>query len=264
MGDVNLTTPGDAAILVYDTATSTWRDAAVSGDATIGDTGVITLAAAIDATKIADGSVTSTELQYINTLSSNAQTQITAKAAVGSATPSTQAFSDSAVSGSSAEAARVDHKHAMMVSPSGVPSGLIAYMAGSCPSGWTEYTAARGRYVVGVPSGGTVAGTQGTALTNQENRAVGQHTHTFSGSAMSDHNHTQNAHNHSQVGKSNSGNGTTICGSISGANPTTTTGSTTATNIAASAGTPAGTNANAGSVANTNAPYIQLTVCQKD
>jgi len=33
--------------------------------------------AAIDATKIADGSVTSTEFQYINTLSSNAQTQIT-------------------------------------------------------------------------------------------------------------------------------------------------------------------------------------------
>lgn len=35
------------------------------------------------------------------------------KAAVGSATPSTQAFGDSAASGSSAEAARVDHKHAM-------------------------------------------------------------------------------------------------------------------------------------------------------
>jgi len=35
--------------------------------------------AAIDATKIADGSVTSTEFQYINTLSSNAQTQINAK-----------------------------------------------------------------------------------------------------------------------------------------------------------------------------------------
>tara|TARA_B100000925_G_scaffold265555_1_gene224779 strand:+ start:293 stop:1453 length:1161 start_codon:yes stop_codon:yes gene_type:complete len=33
--------------------------------------------AAIDATKIADGSVTSTEFQYINTLSSNAQTQLT-------------------------------------------------------------------------------------------------------------------------------------------------------------------------------------------
>ena len=37
--------------------------------------------AAIDATKIADGSVSSTEFQYINTLSSNAQTQIDTKAA---------------------------------------------------------------------------------------------------------------------------------------------------------------------------------------
>ena len=48
------------------------------------------LATGIDATKLADGSVTSTELQYINTLSSNAQTQITAKgdASVGSATVS--------------------------------------------------------------------------------------------------------------------------------------------------------------------------------
>jgi hypothetical protein len=38
-------------------------------------------AAAIDATKIADGSVTSAEFQYINTLSSNAQTQIDSKQA---------------------------------------------------------------------------------------------------------------------------------------------------------------------------------------
>ena len=35
-----------------------------------------TLATGIDATKLADGTVTSTELQYINSLSSNAQTQI--------------------------------------------------------------------------------------------------------------------------------------------------------------------------------------------
>ena len=35
-----------------------------------------TLATGIDATKLADGTVTSTELQYINTLASNAQTQI--------------------------------------------------------------------------------------------------------------------------------------------------------------------------------------------
>jgi len=35
--------------------------------------------AAIDTSKIADGTVTSTEFQYINTLASNAQTQITAR-----------------------------------------------------------------------------------------------------------------------------------------------------------------------------------------
>ena len=39
----------------------------------------IDAAAEIDATKLADGSVTSAELQYINSLSSNAQTQITAR-----------------------------------------------------------------------------------------------------------------------------------------------------------------------------------------
>ncbi len=44
------------------------------------------LAGSIDATKIADGSVTSTEFQYINTLSSNVQTQIDA---IESATIST-------------------------------------------------------------------------------------------------------------------------------------------------------------------------------
>jgi len=40
-----------------------------------------TLTSGVDATKIADGSVTSTEFQYINTLSSNAQTQIDSKLA---------------------------------------------------------------------------------------------------------------------------------------------------------------------------------------
>ena len=41
----------------------------------------INASAAIDATKIANGTVTSAEFQYINTLSSNAQTQLDAKAA---------------------------------------------------------------------------------------------------------------------------------------------------------------------------------------
>jgi hypothetical protein len=45
------------------------------------DNANIKAAAAIDATKIADGSVTSTEFQFINSLSSNAQTQLDAKQA---------------------------------------------------------------------------------------------------------------------------------------------------------------------------------------
>ena len=42
------------------------------------------VATGIDAVKLADGSVTNTELQYINSLSSNAQTQLTAKAPLAS------------------------------------------------------------------------------------------------------------------------------------------------------------------------------------
>jgi hypothetical protein len=67
-----------------------------TGDQTITLTGAVTgsgtgsfattLASGIDATKIADGSVTSTEFQYINTLSSNAQTQLNAKAPTASPT----------------------------------------------------------------------------------------------------------------------------------------------------------------------------------
>ena len=44
------------------------------------------VATGLDAVKIADGSVTNAELQYINTLSSNAQTQLTAKAPLASPT----------------------------------------------------------------------------------------------------------------------------------------------------------------------------------
>jgi hypothetical protein len=86
--DVNITTPADGALLFYDTATSKWIDNIVSGDISILDTGVasinsgvivnadINASAAIDASKLADGSVSNAELQYINSLTSNAQTQL--------------------------------------------------------------------------------------------------------------------------------------------------------------------------------------------
>ena len=93
LNDTNITSPSGGALLFYEATSGNWIDNVVSGDITIADTGVASIgsgvvvnadinsSAAIDATKIADGSVTSTEFQYINTLSSNAQTQLDAKQA---------------------------------------------------------------------------------------------------------------------------------------------------------------------------------------
>ena len=64
---VDVGTPGDGTVTSAKIADGTIVNADVNASA------------AIDATKIADGSVTSTEFQYINSLSSNAQTQINAK-----------------------------------------------------------------------------------------------------------------------------------------------------------------------------------------
>jgi hypothetical protein len=93
--DVNITTPADGALLFYDTGTSTWIDNVVSGDITIADTGVAAIAsgvivnadingsAAIDATKIHDGSVSNTEFGYLNGVTSNIQTQLDSAASAG-------------------------------------------------------------------------------------------------------------------------------------------------------------------------------------
>jgi hypothetical protein len=60
----------------------------------------------------------------------------------------------------------------------GVPAGAVAFLTKkSCPNGWKEYTALRGRYAVGLPQGGKAKETVGEALSDGENRAVGQHTH---------------------------------------------------------------------------------------
>jgi hypothetical protein len=72
---------------------------------------------------------------------------------------------------------------------SGIPSGAVAYFVGTvAPSGWTEYVTARGRMIVGLPSGGTSEGTVGTALTNLQDK-----THTHAGPS---HTHTGPSHTH--------------------------------------------------------------------
>lgn len=159
----------------------------------------------------------------------------------------------------------------------GVPTGITAWSVnGTCPSGWSEVTSARGRYPVGLVEGGTLAATVGTALTDTENRAVGTHNHT-----LSDPQHTHGQTNHGHT-VSDPGHAHTLPGSFpidfvqdggnvrtvpSGSTTTTaagtgiTLGSTTATNNAATTGI---TVQNAGSVAGTNAPSRQMPLCSKD
>jgi len=120
-----------------------------------------------------------------------------------------------------------------------VPSGAVMFFKlSTCPFGWTEYTAAQGRYIVGLPSGGTLEGTAGTALTNLENRPAGKHSHRGAW--------------YTNLGGGGVGDLTT--GSIIGAKG--------ASDGAVS--NYADTNATITGVPGTNAPYIQLLTCIKN
>ena len=67
-----------------------------------------------------------------------------------------------------------------------VPPGMIAMFAVSCPTGWTEYTAMRGRFPRGEPNGDAASLGSG----GSDDEVVVSHSHT-TGSAGS-HAHTQN------------------------------------------------------------------------
>jgi hypothetical protein len=82
---------------------------------------------------------------------------------------------DFAGTGSANTVARSDHTH-----PNGIPTGMIAFFAGACPSGWSEYTGLQGRALVGMPDGGTLEGVVGSPLGDQGTRAITSvpaHTH---------------------------------------------------------------------------------------
>lgn len=158
---------------------------------------------------------------------------------------------------------------------------LVFSTVGTCRTGFTELIAARGRYLVALPGGGTNAGTIGTALSDLENRPVGQHTHSLTDPG---HNHTQNAHTHTitltdpghihtSVSDPAFGGGTQgAFATTSNTGATINTGSAT-TGITAAAVNATATNnsattgitiANSGSTAGTNAPAIQYILCRKD
>ena len=126
-----------------------------------------------------------------------------------------------------------------------VPTGAILFFnLSNCPAGFSELVAARGRYIVGLPSGGSLAATVGTALSDQENRPTGDHRH-------------RNTAYSTQVASSSSDFGAIIYGP--GTGNTSTGGGTAYTNGTAFRESGTITHPPSG----TNAPYVQLLVCQK-
>lgn len=65
-----------------------------------------------------------------------------------------------------------------------MPPLAVVYFKGPCPSGWTEDTGSQGRVVVGLPSGGVLSATVGTALTDAQDKSANL---THSGTAVADH-----------------------------------------------------------------------------
>ncbi len=66
------------------------------------------------------------------------------------------------------------------IPPSTPQSQIALFDLGSCPSGWKEKESVRGRYLVGMVLGGKPGSSIGTALSLNENRPAGPHSHAYS------------------------------------------------------------------------------------
>ncbi|HSH41419.1 MAG TPA: hypothetical protein VK973_04765 [Arenicellales bacterium] len=139
------------------------------------------------------------------------------------------------------------------------PGAVMAFNLSTCPTGWSPMTAAEGRYVVGLPSDGTLAATVGTELSDQENRAVGRHNHVVDPPATSTS--TGGSHRHGGIDGGNWGN-------HSGGDNDTSIYHEKKTKAAGnhnhSVNIGPFNSADAGGVSGTNAPYIQLLYCEKN
>jgi len=136
-----------------------------------------------------------------------------------------------------------------------VPSGAIVFFnKHSCPSGWSDYHSARGRYIVGLQPGGALAAKVGTALSNVENRPTGQSTVTPSEPTVSPSAAT------GAWGYNNTPESGAIRRPLFGFRPADSL------NPEGSVIKPFTIHINPitiGSVPGTNAPYIQLLACKK-
>ncbi len=129
----------------------------------------------------------------------------------------------------------------------GVPAGAVMFFSlATCPAGWSPLADAEGRYLVGLNAGGTLAGMGGTALGDLEDRPVGRHSHTINDPG---HVHAVPRDNDTVP---DGGAGATAAEDVNDY-PVNTGSAVTGITIN-----------NAGTVAGTNAPYLQLLVCVKD
>lgn len=143
-----------------------------TGDQTITLTGGVTgsgtgsfattLASGIDATKIADGTVTSTEFQYINTLSSNAQTQLDSKADSSFKTISVAGQSDVVADSSTDTLTLAAGANVTLTTNAGTDTITIASTGGGTNNYWGSLVYAN----TTVPAGNTVTSTSETAFTS--------------------------------------------------------------------------------------------------
>lgn len=84
---------------------------------------------------------------------------------------------------------RTINQDGTVVCEAGVPPGMIVLSTSTCPTGLQELTSFAGRFIKGMPSGGTIAGTVGTPYTDLQSpthdhgAATGStdlaHTHNF-------------------------------------------------------------------------------------
>jgi len=157
-----------------------------------------------------------------------------------------------------------------------VPTGMVAFFNAACPTGWSVVTGSTGRYVLGLPSGGTNLATVGTQFNHGEDRTSGSHTHT---GGLDDlvYNETQHSHSVTDPTHSHSGLLNYAANSLAGGGAGMTGNSDSVTSKS-SLGVSLN-NASSGlyldtdeSVAytpvagwpGTNAPYHTLRVCKKD
>jgi hypothetical protein len=134
------------------------------------------------------------------------------------------------------------------------PQGAVMFFElGTCPTGWTELASARGRYLVGRPSGGTLSAEVGTPLGNTENRPFGLHNH---GSTS-----TAGGHSHTITSGILDAAGSIPNVLLRGSSDPTDVAVVNATNAA---GDHSHATNNAGTVMGTNAPYLQLLACKKN